>query len=129
MNQLPWRYLLGIFMGCLGAVLVYWTGAVVALLLLRGIPLGSAGGPPTAAELGIHLLLGTIGGFVGTWAASRVSGSAPPLLAISIALLLGLAAIVAFGSPASNWPRWFGIGMAISCAVGAMGAVGWLGRQ
>lgn len=129
MKDTPTRYVLAIIMGAFGAVLVYWTGAVVALLLVRGIPLGSAGGPPTTSEVGIHLLLATIGGFVGGLAAGRLSRSAPLRLAVPLAAVLGLGAIIGFGNPAGQWPRWFGFAMAISCAVGVLGAFGWISRR
>ena len=129
MNSDPLRYLLAVFVGCFSAVLVYWFGAVAALLLLRGIPLGSAGGPPTNIELAIHVILSALAGFAGVEVASRLSRAIPRHLAIPLVILLGLGAIIGFGKPGSTWPSWFPVAMAIMCAIGGMGAAEWKTRR
>lgn len=129
MNEAPLRYALAILVGCLSAVLVYWLGAVAALLVLRGIPLGSAGGPPTNTELAAHLVLSALAGFVAVVAAGRLSRANTRQLAGPLVVLLALGAVVSFAKPASNWPAWFGVAMAIGCAVGVMGATRWRARR
>jgi hypothetical protein len=119
------RSTLGVAAGISAAIAVYWLGAVIALLSMRGVPLGSAGGSPTPAELLLHLILAAIACFGGTMLALIVARRSPLAHAIVLGLLMGIGAIAGFGKPASNWPRWFGYGMGAACLLGASAAAQW----
>lgn len=123
------RGILAIAAGGVVAVVAYWVGAVIALLLLRGIPMGSSGGPPTGLELALHLALGGTACLLGATLAVRISRASPQLYAGVLALILGAAAFVGFGKPASNWPVWFGAGMAAMCLLGGATAAVWTTRR
>ena len=123
------RSVLSVTAGGVVALIMYWGGAVVALLLLRGIPLGSAGGPPTRSEVVLHLALGAAACFLGATLTVRLSRTSPRLHAGVLALILGLGALIGFSKPASQWPTWFGVGMAAMCVVGGAAATAWAGRR
>ncbi|HJU75873.1 MAG TPA: hypothetical protein VJ717_19180 [Gemmatimonadaceae bacterium] len=109
------RNLLAVGLGGLAAIVVYWAGAVVTLLLLRGIPLGSAGGPPTPAEIALHLGLAVVATFIGALVTTKVATVAPRVALGAFGVLLAIGALVGFGKSSSQWPRWFGITVAGVC--------------
>lgn len=123
------RSVLSVAAGGVVALVAYWGGAVLALLLLRGMPLGSTGGPPTGSELAIHLALGAVACFLGTALTVWMSRASPPLHAGVLALILGSGALVGFGKPASQWPSWFGFSMAAMCLLGGAAAAAWAMRR
>jgi hypothetical protein len=121
----------GIALGLMSAVLIYWVGAVITLLSLRGIPLGSSGGPPTLPELALHLLFAAAGCAVGGYVALRLA-KARLVPALIVGLALAVAAVVGFGKPISSWPRGFALAMAAACLSGTLIAAavrGWLRRS
>jgi hypothetical protein len=117
----------GIAAGLVSAVLVYWAAAVIAMLGMRGVPLGSSGGPPTTAELGLHLLFAAAGSAIGGYVALRMAnGRRAPALIVGMTLAAG--AIMGFGKQTSNWPSGFGLGMGAACLCGAVIAAAGYGR-
>ena len=111
---------LGVAAGCLVAALVYWVGAVVALLALHGIPLGSAGGPPTSTDIVIHFVLAALGAYVGARVAIRISAAGPTWPAMATGALLATFTIASFSKSSSSWPGWFPFGIAASCILGSV---------
>lgn len=114
------RSLIAILLGCLIAAIVYWCGAVVALLMMHGIPLGSAGGPPSAGDIGISIALGFMASFLGALLAIKLGRTIPTLHAGTVGLLVGIGAAAGFSKAASKWPNWFGFAIALACLVGAL---------
>ena len=110
----------GVVAGGLVAVAGYWIAAVVALLSMRGLPLGSPGGPPTTADVSAHLAFATAASFGGGLVAVRIAGYRPHLHALVTGGLLAIFMFLGFSKPASNWPAWFPYGMAVACAGGAV---------
>lgn len=106
--------------GALVAAVGYWIAAVVALLLMHGLPLGSPGGPPTASDVSIHLLFAAVAGFSGGIVALRIAGHKPRLHAFATGALLATFMFLGFSKPASNWPGWFPYGMAVAFGGGAV---------
>ena len=123
------RSVLAVTAGGVVALLMYWGGAVLFLLLLRGIPLGGVGGPPTSSEVVLHLALGAAACFLGTTLTVRLSQASPRVHAGVLVLILGLGALISFAKPASQWPPWFGVGMAAMCLLGGAAAAAWAGRH
>lgn len=101
------------------AAVGYWIAAVVALLIMHGIPLGSSGGPPSTADVSAHLAFATAASFVGGLVAVRIAGYRPHLHALVLGGLLATSVFLGFSKPASNWPAWFPYGMAVACGCGA----------
>ena len=121
---------IGILCGSAAAAIVYWLGAVISLLAMRGIPLGSGGGPPTNGELLVHLMLGFVAAIVGGALAIRVARAASSWLpAVATGLILALVAMRGFGKASSQWPGWFGFAMAAACFGGALAAGAWTTRR
>lgn len=120
MLTLALRSIGGVVTGAFIAVIGYWLAAVVALLVMDGIPLGSAGGSPSTADVSVHLALATTGSFGGALIAMWIAGYRPQLHAVVLGALLGVSAFLGFSKPTSNWPAWFPYGMALACGCGAL---------
>lgn len=101
------------------ASIVYWVGAVIALLAMHGIPLGSPGGPPTWADLLVHLSLAAAGSLAGSSVTMRIAGRRRELYASALGVLLAIIVLVGFSKP-NNWPGWFGPAMAAACIIGSL---------
>ena len=110
----------GVAAGGLIAAVGYWIAAVVALLVMHGIPLGSSGGPPTMADVWVHLALATAASFAGCLVAGWIADYRPHIHALVLGGLLGTLVLLGFSKPASNWPIWFPYGMAVACGCGAV---------
>lgn len=119
MRTLVLKSIGGVVAGGLVAAAGYWVAAVVALLVMHGLPLGSPGGPPTTADVSAHLAFATAASFGGGLVAARIAGYRPHLHALVIGGLLATFMFLGFSKPASNWPAWFPYGMAVACAGGA----------
>lgn len=109
----------GIAAGVAVAVIAYWFAAVVALISMHGIPLGSPGGPPTPADVSVYLLFGAAATFGGALVATRIAGRPAPRHALLVGALLAAGAFAGFSKPSSNWPAWFPFAIASACACGA----------
>jgi hypothetical protein len=120
------KSLIAVLSGCVVAIVAYWGGAVVAFVGMHGIPLGSAGGPPTANDISVHLALGCAASYLGARLAIRLGRTSPHLHAGAVGLLLAINAVAGFGKAASQWPPWFGVTMATASVVGAVAAVAWV---
>jgi hypothetical protein len=119
------RSILAVAAGSITAFLTYWLGAVVALLATHGIPLGSAGGAPTAADIAVHVSLAGAATFGGARLAIRIARPSPRVHATVVGLLLAAGAIAGFDKTSSSWPAWFGPAIAAACIIGAFSAVQW----
>lgn len=113
------RSIAALVIGTAIASIVYWVGAVIALLAMHGIPLGSAGGPPTRADLLVHLSLAAVGTFAGSRVSMRIGRGPPELHTIALGVLLAIIVLVGFSKP-NNWPGWFGPAMAAACIFGSL---------
>lgn len=105
--------------GGLVAAIGYWAAAVVALLVMHGLPLGSPGGAPTTADVSAHLAFAAAASLGGGLVAMRIAGCRPRLHALAMGGLLAMSMFLGFSKPASNWPVWFPYGMAVAFATGA----------
>ena len=123
------RRVVAVIAGVPAAIIAYWCGAVVALLLMHGIPLGSTGGPATNGDVSLHLVLAVLASFGGALVAIRIARSSPLATAWATGLLLGAGAIAGFSKPASQWPAWFAFGMAAASILGAVAAGRWAVRS
>lgn len=120
MRTLVLKSIVGVVAGGLVAAAGYWMEAVVALLVMHGLPLGSPGGPPTTADVSAHLAFAIAASFGGGLVAVRIAGYRPHLHALVIGGLLATVMFLGFSKPTSNWPAWFPYGMAVACVVGAV---------
>lgn len=123
MNEFPLRTIAAFIVGGVAALIAYWVGAVIALLAMRGIPLGSPGEPPTPGEIWVHLVLGAVATFLGARLAMRIAARRPDLHAVVLGLLVATVMLVGFSKPASNWPTWFGATMGVACMLGSVVAI------
>lgn len=114
------RSFVAIVVGAGVAAGLYQLGAIVALLATIGLPLGAPGGEPPAAyyvlNLGLAALAAALGGAVCAWVARGARHRVVPLLAI----LLAGAAVWGFSQPASQWPRWYPLALALVGAGGTL---------
>lgn len=110
----------GLIAGGLVAAAGYWVAAVVAFIVMHGLPLGSPGGPPTTADISVHLAFATAASFGGGLVAAWIAGYRPQLHALVIGGLLAMSMFLGFSKPATHWPAWFPYGMAVACATGAV---------
>jgi hypothetical protein len=114
------RSLVAIVVGFGVAVGLYYIGAIVALLTTVGLPLGSPGGQPPGGyyivNLGLAALAAALGGRVSAWMARGRRHRAVSILA----LLLASAAMLGFAQPASQWPRWYPVTLALIGAAGTL---------
>ena len=110
----------GIVTGAIVAAVTYWVAAVVAFLVMHGIPLGSAGGPPTTGDVTVHLVAASAASLGGGRLAARIASSRPHLHALVPGAVLGIGAFVGLSKPSSNWPDWFAYAMASACIGGAI---------
>lgn len=120
MRTLVLKSIGGVVAGALVAAAGYWIAAVVALLLMHGLPLGSPGGPPATSDVSVHLVFAAVAGFSGGIVALRVAGYKPRLHAFATGALLAAFMFLGFSKPASNWPGWFPHGMALAFGGGAV---------
>jgi hypothetical protein len=114
------RSLVAIAAGAGVAAGLFHLGAIVALLVVVGLPLGAPGGPPSGGyyviNLGLAAVAAVLGGGVSAWVAGPMRRRAVPLLAV---LLAGLA-LWGFSQPASQWPSWYPATLALVGAVGTL---------
>jgi hypothetical protein len=114
------RSLVAIAAGAGVAAGLFQLGAIVALLVFVGLPLGAPGGLPSGGyyvlNLGLAAVAAVVGGRVSAWVASSERRRAVPLLAV---LLAGVA-LWGFSQPASQWPRWYPATLALVGAVGTL---------
>lgn len=118
-----------VVVGGLTAVVGYWMAAVIALVAMHGIPLGSSGGPPTTADVSAHVLFAAAASLGGGFVATRIADYKPRMHALVLGGVLALLAFLGFSKPSSNWPDWFPYGMAAACAGGAFVASRWAPRR
>ena len=114
------RSFVAIVAGAVIAAGLYQVGAIVALLATVGLPLGAPGGEPPAGyyilNLSLAALAAALGGAVSAWVARGTRRLVVPILAI----LLAGAAILGFSQPASQWPRWYPLTLALIGAAGTL---------
>lgn len=114
------RSLVAIAAGAGVAAGLFQLGAIVALLVFVGLPLGAPGGPPSAGYYGVNLSLAAVaamlGGRVSAWVAGPMRRWAVPVLAF----LLAVVALWGFSRPASQWPSWYPAALALVGAVGTL---------
>jgi hypothetical protein len=106
--------------GAVVAAVLYQVGAIVALLTTVGLPLGSPGGEPPAGyyivNLSLAALAAALGGAVTAGGARETRHLVVPILAVLLACL----ALWGFSRPASRWPHWYPLVLAIVAAAGAV---------
>ena len=114
------RSMVALAAGALVAAVLYQVGAIIALLTTVGLPLGSPGGQPPAAyyilNLGLAALAAALAGAVSAGVARGRRHVVVPVLA---GLMAGVA-LWGFSKPASQWPRWYPLTLAVVGAAGAL---------
>jgi hypothetical protein len=105
----------GVAAGGIVTAVTYWIAIVIAFLAMHGIPLGSAGGPPTTGDLAVHHVAAAGASLGGGRVAARIARYRPHLHALAPGALLGSASFVGLSKPSSNWPDWFAYAMAAVC--------------
>lgn len=113
------RTIAAVVAGFLAACVAAWCGSVVVLLTARGMPLGSAGGPARAGELGALVLIGFGAALGGALLARRMAVPGGVGAPLAVGALLALGAAVGFTRAGSQWPRWFVVALALACLAGA----------
>lgn len=114
------RCIAALLLGGLTGIVVYWVIAVVAYLSMHGIPLGNSGGPPTPADLAIHLVGATLASATAGLVTERLAPLRPMAFVIALAFSLALFAFLGFSKPASNWPAWFAVAFALAVIMGGI---------
>lgn len=123
------RHLGGVLAGLLLAVLLFQFGAVVALLVTVGIPLGASPGPPGLAYFALNLGFALLAAAVAGWVAARVARTRVRSTALVLAATLAVLALWGFSKPASQWPGWYPPVLALVAVTGVfLGAV-WRERR
>lgn len=117
-----------LFLGALVGTAMYWVIAVVAVLGMHGLPLGGEGGPPTRADLAVHLAGAIIASGAAGVVVERLAPVRPMALVVVLAFGLALPACFGFSKPASQWPGWYGVAFALAVLAGAI-AGGLLSRR
>ena len=102
------------------AAVAYWVGAIIVFLSMHGMPLGSAGGPATRADVAANLAVAIVASIGAGAVAARLAPMWP--LAHVVALALGLAMLVlwSFTKPTSQWPSWYPATLALVGVVGTI---------
>lgn len=119
-TQVTMNSIVAIVVGAAIAIASYWIGAVVALLAMHGIPLGSPGGKATGGDILAHFLIATVATVVGVNAAIRIDRARVRPNSLALGLLLASLSAIAFSKESSSWPRWFPIVMVLACIGGAL---------
>ncbi|MDQ2669495.1 MAG: hypothetical protein M3Y31_02600, partial [Gemmatimonadota bacterium] len=99
--------MIAVLAGAVVSTLLWYLGAVVALLATVGIPLGSSGGPPPPSYYVVSLASSVIGAGLGGWVTASIARKRGRRAVVLLALMLVLAALLAFTRPNSNWPAWY----------------------
>jgi hypothetical protein len=107
------RSLVAIVAGAGVTVGLYHVGAIVALLTTVGLPLGSTGGEPPAGYYILNLGLAALAAAPGDTVSARVARERRHRVVPIFALLLASAAMLGFSQPASQWPRWYSVTLAL----------------
>jgi hypothetical protein len=110
----------GVVVGAIVAGVTYWIAIVVAFLAMHGIPLGSAGGPPTTGDISVHLAAAAAASLWGGRVAARIAAYRPHLHAWVPGAVLGTTAFLGLSKPSSHWPDWFAYAIASACMGGAV---------
>jgi hypothetical protein len=114
------RSMVALAAGALVAAGLYQVGAIIALLTTVGLPLGSPGGKPPAVYYILNLGLAGLGAALGGAVSARVARHRRHLVVAALAVLLAGVALWGFSKPASHWPRWYPLTLALVGAAGAL---------
>jgi len=101
------RSLIAVLAGGTVAAVLFQIGAVLAFVMLYGIPLGAAPGPPSVGYFGLNLgfaaLAALAGGRITANLARRRRRAHVAIVAVGLAAM----AVWGFSGPASHWPGWY----------------------
>jgi peptidoglycan/LPS O-acetylase OafA/YrhL len=123
------RSLAAVVGGWTVGVVGYQIVAIVALLSVHGIPLGSAGGPPGPAYFAVNLTLSALVAAAAGWTAARIARAHPTAHGAVAGGALAALALWGFTRPASHWPGWYAPVLAWIAVAGCMaGAAARRGR-
>jgi len=111
------------------AAVGYWVGAVIALLMMHGIPLGGPGGGPSRGDVVAHLVIAAVAALAGTSVAIRIERQRAGHNAVILALLLATIVLFGFSKRGSSWPTWFPIAMAAASFFGGFFSWRFTGRR
>ncbi len=114
------RSLMALAAGALVAAGLYLVGAVIALLVTIGLPLGSPGGEPPDAYYVLNFGFSAVAAALGGAASAWVARGNRQVVVAALAVLLAGAALLGFSQPASQWPQWYPIVLAMVGAAGAL---------
>jgi len=123
------RTLIAVLAGGVVAAVLFQLGAVIALLSSYGIPLGASPTPPGPGYFALNLGCSAIAAVVGGWVTARVAGDRPLAHAGAVGVLLGALVLWGFAKPASQWPAWYPLVLALVGLAGLLlGAALWRSR-
>ena len=110
-----------------------YAAAVAQLLLVRGLPLGSAGGAPSGRYLAVLLGLATLAGAAGGRVAARLAPAKAAHVVATVAVISAAVVLVGFARPAGGqaggWPSWWSPTLAATLFAGALLARAWPTRR
>lgn len=114
------KSLIALLLGGLTGGVVYWVIAVVLLLSMHGIPMGSAGGPPTRTDFTVLLVGAMLAGVAAGMVTARLAPARAHALVVLLAISLAIFAYLGFSNPGANWPRWFAATFALAVTAGVI---------
>lgn len=112
------RTILAIAAGVVVAVLLWYLGLVVVLLVTIGIPLGAQPRPSTPGELAVMLVLAICAAAAGGRTAARIGRRARVGTVLAVAVILAAGLLWGF-SGRNAWPDWWGPATALAMGIGA----------
>lgn len=116
------RLMIAVIAGLVVTTVLAYLGAVAFILARMGIPLGSEGRPPTAAEYLCLLVIAVLAAAIGGHISSGMLPHRSRFIAAAQAAILTAGALWGFLRPASHWPGWWAPALAAALAAGT-----WLG--
>jgi hypothetical protein len=114
------RGMLAVVAGAAVAAILFQVGAVVAFVVLYGIPLGSAAGQPSAGYFVLNLGFAGIAAIAGGRLTASLARKRRRTHIGALALVLAVTALWGFSRPASHWPGWYPPVLAVVALVGTL---------
>lgn len=114
------RHAAAVLAGLFVATVLFQLGAVVALLVTDGIPLGASPGPPGADYFALNLGFALLAAIAAGWVVGRISRSRGRWVALVLGAVLAVIVLRGFTKPASQWPGWYPPVLALVAVAGTL---------
>jgi hypothetical protein len=117
------RNVIAVLAGGLTGAALYQLGAVIALVVLYGIPLGSSPEPPGVPYYILNLSFAALAAGAAGLVTARLARPDPRAAIALVAVILAGVSLWGFTRPASQWPAWYApvLAMIALTAVGIAG--------